>query len=183
MLHENLNRLICWLDNVVIKMKKKVGTTRGSKKPRKKWNEIIINVLTLVFFAGVFTWMIASLYNEATTEIKAEDQYLGSLPSAQDTIAHSKVCMVDDFFQGDVPSLAVSINNKTYYGCSAKANHDLATTDSLRFAIDPVSKKKVDKATAIIALHPDKDGKVMYFGSKDTYNKHLNVLKKAKEKK
>lgn len=86
-------------------------------------------------------------------------------------------------FLSDSPSLAVSINNKPYYGCSAKANHDLATTDSLRLAIDPVIKKKVDKATAIIAIHPDKDGKVIYFGSKDTYNKYLNVLTKENEKK
>lgn len=164
-------------------MKKKVATTRGSKRPVKKWNEIIINALALVFFAGVFAWMIASVYNEATTDQKTEDQYLASLPSAQDTIAHSKVCMVDDFFQGDFPNVAVSINNKTYYGCSAEANHDLATTDSLRFAIDPVSKKKVDKATAIIAIHPDKDGKVMYFASKETYNKYLTVLKDVNEKK
>lgn len=164
-------------------MKKKVATTRGSKRPVKKWDEIIINALALVFFAGVFAWMIASVYNEATTEKKTEDQYLASLPSAQDTIAHSKVCMVDDFFQGDFPNVAVSINNKTYYGCSAKANQDLATTDSLRFAIDPASKKKVDKATAIIAIHPDRDGKVMYFESKETYNKYLTVLKEVNEKK
>lgn len=164
-------------------MKKKAASTRGSKKPKKKWNEIIINVLALVFFAGVFAWMIASIYNEAMTEKEIKDQYLASLPSAQDTIAHSKVCMVDDFFQGDSPSIAVSIDNKTYYGCSGKANHDLATTDSLRFAIDPVSKKKVDKATAIITIHPDKDGKVMYFGSKDTYNNYLDILTKEKKNK
>ena len=127
--------------------------------------------------------MSVIIYNETTSEKDSKEQYIASLPSLTDTIPHSKICMVDDIFQGDFPSTPVSINNKTYYGCSQKATRDLTTVDSLRMAIDPMSKEKVDKATAIVAIHPDKDGKVMYFGSKDTYNKYLAVLNRKNEKK
>lgn len=160
--------------------KKKFVETKQVKKPKRKWDAIIINTFAVVIFAGAFIWMGIIIYNEATGEEKMKDEYLASLPSPRDTIAHSKVCMVDDIFQGDFPSVTVSINNKMYYGCSLKANRDLSTIDSLRSAVDPVSKTKVDKATAIIVIHPDKDGKVIYFGSKQTYDKYIEVLEKQK---
>ena len=157
--------------------KKKVTEARQVKKPKKKWDAMFMNAFAIVLLGGAFIWMGIIVYNETTGEKKMKDSYLASLPNAKDTIAHSKVCMVDDIFQGDFPSVPVSINSKTYYGCSQKANRDLSTIDSLRSAIDPISKEKVDKATAIIAIHPDKDGKVIYFGSKQTYDKYIEVLK------
>lgn len=161
-------------------MNKKTIKAAEVKKTKTKWEAILINTFAIVLFGGVFVWMGVSIYNETTREKKMEDPYLASLPNVKDTIERSKVCMVEDVYQGDYPSVPVSINNKIYYGCSQKATRDLTTMDSLRFAIDPVSKEKVDKAMAIITLHPKKDGKVMYFGSKDTYNKYLNILKKQK---
>lgn len=164
-------------------MKKKAGKASVTKKRERKWSEIFINVFAIVLLGGAFVWMSVVIYNESTSERESKEQYLASLPGLTDTIPHSKICMVDDIFQGDFPSIPVSIENKTYYGCSQKATRDLTTVDSLRMAIDPMSKEKVDKATAIVAIHPDKDGKVMYFGSKDTYNKYLAVLNKQNEKK
>jgi YHS domain-containing protein len=162
--------------------KKKVTDSKQVKKPKKKWDAILINTFAIVLFGGAFMWMGIIVYNETTGEKKMKDSYLASLPDVNDTIAHSKVCMVDDIFQGDFPSVPVSINNKTYYGCSQKANRDLSTIDSLRSAIDPISKARVDKATAIIGIHPDKDGKVIYFGSKLTFDKYIGVVKNRKQK-
>ena len=173
-----------FIRETVIRMKKKkVAEARPVKKPKKKWDAIVINAIALVLFVGAFIWMGIIVYKETTGEKKMKDSYLASLPNVNDTIAHSKICMVDDIFQGDFPSVPISINNKTYYGCSQKANRDLSTIDSLRSAVDPISRAKVDKATAIIAIHPDKDGKVIYFGSKETYDKYLEVLEKQKSKK
>ena len=161
-------------------MKNKTGKAE-KKKTRKKWDEIFMNVFVIVLFGGILIWIVGSIYNEATIDKRMKDKYLASLPHLQDTIMHSKVCMVDDFFQGDSPSFPVFIDNKTYYGCSREVTTDLTTIDSFRFAIDPVSKQKVNKATAIITIHPDKDGKVIYFGSKETYDKYLSQLKTYKK--
>ena len=161
-------------------MKKRIAKKTENKKPGKKREEIFINVFVVILFGGVLIWIITSIYNDAMSEKKMKDRYLASLPGFQDTISHSKVCMVDDIFQGDFPSIPVLVNNNTYYGCSRKANEDLSKIDSLRLAIDPISKNKVDKATAWIAIHPDKDGKVIYFGSKETYHKFLKAIKEDK---
>ena len=91
--------------------------------------------------------------------------------------------MIEDVYQGDFKTLSISMINKTYYGCSPKATKDLAADSTNRFAIDPISKRKVDKATAVIALHPDKNGKVLYFESKATHNKYVSVLKAQKDEK
>lgn len=163
-----------------MKKKKKVVKTPVAKKTNK-WEAWLINTFTIVLFGGAFIWMGVAVYHELTTEKKMQDQYVASLPNLTDTIDHSKICMVDDVYQGDYPTLPVAVNSKTYYGCSQKAIRDLTTNDSLQFAIDPVSKNKIDKATAIIMIHPKKDGKVMYFGSKQTYNKYLNNLKSRSE--
>lgn len=158
-------------------MKKKVVKKTENKNPKKRREEIFINVFAVIFFGGVLIWIITEIYNDAMSEKRMKDQYLASLPGFQDTISHSKVCMVDDFFQGDSPGIPVVVKNNTYYGCSREASEDLAKIDSFRFAIDPVSKNKVDKATAWIVIHPDKDGKVIYFGSKETYQKFLEAVK------
>ena len=162
-------------------MKKKTNNKAEKQKPKKKkWGEVAITVFTIILFGGAFVWMFSSIYNQEKADAQADEVYRASLPMQHDTISHNKVCMVDDVFQGDYPTLATSVGNKTYYGCSAKATRDLVAIDSLRVAVDPISKAKVDKASALIAIHPDKDGKVMYFGSKETFNKYLDVLKSQK---
>lgn len=163
-------------------MKKLTAKAPVAKKAKKNWSEIFINVFAIVLLGGAFVWMSIAIYNEPTSEKEFSEQYIASLPGLGDTIPHSKVCMVDDIFQGDFPSIPVLIDSYTYYACSQKATRDLITLDSLRLAIDPMSKLKVNKAAAIIAIHPDRDGKVMYFGSKDMYNKYLGVLNRQNKK-
>lgn len=158
-------------------MKNREKQKTKKKKSKGKWYEFSMNVFAIVGLAAAFILIIWSFYRDASHEKQGEERYLASLPAVQDTIAHSKVCMVDDFYQGDFPTVAVSLNNTIYYGCSRKAARDLTTIDSLRFAVDPVTKKKVDKGAAIIAIHPDRDGKVVYFGSQETYNKYLSISK------
>ena len=158
-------------------MKKRENQKTEKKKSKGKWYEFSMNVFAIVGFAAAFLLIIWSYYRDASHEKQGEALYLASLPAVQDTIPHSKVCMVDDFYQGDFPTVAVSLNNTLYYGCSRKAARDLAAIDSLRIAVDPVTKKKVDKGVAIIAIHPDRNGKVVYFGSQETYNEYLSISK------
>ncbi len=76
-----------------------------------------------------------------------------------------KVCMVNNqvFDKDQIP---VQVENKTYYGCCEMCKEKLAKDVAARTAVDPVTGKTVDKATAVIAAQPD--GKVLYFESEKT---------------
>ena len=80
-----------------------------------------------------------------------------------------KVCMVNNqVFEKD--QIPVAVNGKTYYGCCEMCKERLAKDAAARTAVDPVTGKQVDKATAVIAAMPD--GKVLYFESQETYEKY-----------
>ncbi len=70
------------------------------------------------------------------------------------------VCMVNDegYKKAQTP---VVVDGKTYYGCCKMCELQLKKNPSVRFAVDPVSGKRVDKATAVIGMTPD--GRVHYF--------------------
>lgn len=76
-----------------------------------------------------------------------------------------KVCMVNNqvFDKDQIP---VQVDGKTYYGCCEMCKERLAKDVEARTAVDPVTGKKVDKATAVIAAM--EDGKVLYFESQET---------------
>ena len=71
-----------------------------------------------------------------------------------------RVCMVNDslFPKDQIP---VRVGDKTYFGCCEMCKGRLANDAAVRQAVDPVSKKTVDKATAVIGAQPD--GSVLYF--------------------
>lgn len=76
-----------------------------------------------------------------------------------------KVCMVNNqVFEKD--QIPVEVEGKTYYGCCAMCKERLAKDAEARTAVDPVTGKKVDKATAVIAALPDDS--VLYFESEKT---------------
>lgn len=70
------------------------------------------------------------------------------------------VCMINDqrFSKVQIP---VDVGGRTYYGCCEMCKERLRGDESSRTGIDPVSGKKVDKATAVIGATPD--GTVYYF--------------------
>ncbi len=111
---------------------------------------------------------------------------LGSLPTATQAadasqsspvqkdwqkVENSKVCMVTDmvFPRDQIP---VKVSGKTYYGCCENCKERLGKDEAVRFAIDPISKKKVDKAKAVIAAGPD--GSVVYFENDANFKKFLS---------
>ena len=80
-----------------------------------------------------------------------------------------KVCMVNNqVFEKD--QIPVNVEGKTYYGCCEMCKERLAKDAAARTAIDPVTGKPVDKATAVIAAMPD--GRVLYFESQETYEQY-----------
>lgn len=71
-----------------------------------------------------------------------------------------KVCMINErvFVNDQIP---VKVNGKMYFGCCEMCKTTLAMDESKRTAVDPVSKRKVDKALAVIGS--DRQGRVYYF--------------------
>jgi YHS domain-containing protein len=87
-------------------------------------------------------------------------------------VSNEKVCMVNDRYMV-VKQLPVEVNGITYYGCCencvAKIQNNIG---DVRYAKDPITGDKVDKASAIIVQNK-KDGVVYYFGTKDLANKFI----------
>ncbi len=80
-----------------------------------------------------------------------------------------KVCMVNNtVFEKD--QIPVQVSGKTYYGCCEMCKERLAKDAAARTATDPVTKKPVDKATAVIAAQAD--GTVLYFESEKTLEQY-----------
>lgn len=81
-----------------------------------------------------------------------------------------KVCMVNDavFAKDQIP---VEVQGRTYYGCCEMCKGRLANDETARTAADPVTGKKVDKATAVIGAKAD--GSVLYFESEKTFAEFL----------
>jgi YHS domain-containing protein len=99
----------------------------------------------------------------------------GTVASAGETtpvlkrVEAKKVCMVNNaVFEKD--QIPIAVEGKTYYGCCEMCKERLAKDAEARTGVDPVSGKKVDKATAVIAALPD--GKVLYFESEETLKKY-----------
>jgi YHS domain-containing protein len=74
----------------------------------------------------------------------------------------SLTCMVNNQFMGR-PQIPVQVGGKTYFGCCAMCKDRLANDASARTAVDPVSKRPVDKSTAVIARLDS--GALVYFES------------------
>lgn len=84
-------------------------------------------------------------------------------------VENEKVCMVTDMFFGK-KQIPVTQGGKTYYGCCENCKGTLAKDAKARSAIDPVSGKPVDKATAVIAARTDNS--VVYFESSKTFEQY-----------
>lgn len=83
-------------------------------------------------------------------------------------VSTEKVCMVTNmvFPKAQIP---VSHGGKTYYGCCENCKKTLSEDPKARMAIDPVTGRSVDKATAVIAA--GSDGSVVYFESQKSLEK------------
>ncbi|MDG0815672.1 TRASH domain-containing protein [Bdellovibrio svalbardensis] len=84
-------------------------------------------------------------------------------------VPNQRVCMVTNmvFPRDQIP---VAHGGKTYYGCCQNCKQTLAQDASARTAQDPVTKRIVDKATAVIAAR--EDGSVIYFESQASLQKY-----------
>ena len=88
----------------------------------------------------------------------------GQTPESQESplvqVESKYVCMINNQ-RFDKEQIAIKVADRTYYGCCEMCKEKLRKDAQSRAAIDPVSGKKVDKATAVIGAAPD--GNVYYF--------------------
>ncbi len=84
-------------------------------------------------------------------------------------VENEKVCMVTDMHFGK-KQIPVEHNGKTYFGCCANCKATLSTDAKSRTAIDPVSGKSIDKASAVIGAR--EDNSVVYFESERTFKQY-----------
>ena len=105
----------------------------------------------------------AALPPPATTSSQAEAK--DSAPAGLRQVEPQTVCMVNDRAMGK-PQIPVEVDEKTYYGCCAMCKERLAQDEAVRYATDPVTGQRVDKASAVIAERAD--GSVLYFASEET---------------
>ena len=84
-----------------------------------------------------------------------------------------KVCMVNNqvFDKDQIP---VEVEGRMYYGCCEMCKERLAKDQAARTAVDPVSGKTVDKASAVIGALPD--GKTIYFESEANLRQYASTL-------
>jgi YHS domain-containing protein len=94
-------------------------------------------------------------------------------------VPNERVCMVTNmvFPRTQIP---VQHGGKTYYGCCENCKKTLSEDAVSRKAIDPVSGKNVDKATAVIAAR--EDGSVIYFENQKTFQSFQKKNLKAVSK-
>lgn len=153
---------------------KKIAKKGISKKAKVKVYNIFITSLTILLMGGGIFWTAYNAYVSTKVDTSKKTEYQKSLPQLGDSISHKKICMASDIFLG-VKQTEVMQNSRMYFACSEHCVHQLSI-DSVRYAIDPVNHHQVDKAMSIVTLHPNKTGAVIYFESKDSYNKYLKVL-------
>lgn len=88
----------------------------------------------------------------------------------------NQVCMINNAFMGK-DQIPVPVGNKVYYGCCEGCVDKLTNIEETRYATDPLTGQKVDKADAFVVLKPG-GSTVLYFASKEHYltfsNKQTN---------
>mgnify|MGYP004405004813 CR=1 FL=1 len=84
----------------------------------------------------------------------------------------NQVCMINDAYMGK-DQIPVPVGDKVYYGCCEGCVDKLTNLVETRYAIDPLTGQRVDKANAFIVRNP-KGGSVWYFASKENYLEFTN---------
>ena len=88
-----------------------------------------------------------------------------------------RVCMMNNQDMGK-DQIPVPVGDKMYYGCCAGCVKALTeNANDIRYAKDPVSGARVDKATAVIGALPD--NRAFYFESEETFDRFAEQLEQG----
>ena len=84
-------------------------------------------------------------------------------------VPSTHVCMMNNRFMG-AAQMPVQVEGKTYYACCDMCVKRLNADPGIRSAIDPITKKPVDKSNAVIGKLPS--GDVVYFESEASLRRY-----------
>lgn len=128
----------------------------------------IFKLLSIVAIATVLFIGCNSKTNESNATVQTVNQ---GTPQKGEHVPSNLVCMVNDAYMGK-QQLEVPFEGKMYYGCCKMCQERIPTDESVRYATDPQTLAKVDKATAYIVLIGD-NGEVAYFENEGNYLKFI----------
>lgn len=120
----------------------------------KKLAPSFLKYALLLILAPVAVWIVADSVG-SETGLKIIDP--------------SHTCMGSNMAQAKPQNYAY-IENKRYYGCTSMCIANLKEVPGFRYGLDPVSGKRVDKATALIARQSH--GGLLYFEGENTYDEY-----------
>lgn len=86
-------------------------------------------------------------------------------------VPNNLVCMVNDAYMGK-EQIEVPFEGKMYYGCCKMCEERIPKDESVRYATDPHSLKKISKADAYIVVIGNND-EVAYFENEANYQAFL----------
>lgn len=133
---------------------------------------IILAIMMLLFSGAAYAE--SSISSQSVPAIPAESTAAAALSGVKQA-ERQYICMVTNK-AFDKPQIPVKIGEKTYYGCCEMCKEKLEKDAQLRQAVDPVTGKSIDKASAVIGV--TEDGSVHYFETKD----NLEKFNKGEEK-
>ncbi len=123
---------------------------------------LILSIFGAIIIAALFR-SFSFNFSQIPVDISEEEQ-----------IPNELVCMVNDAFMG-IEQIPVEADGKTYYGCCQMCVSKIKeNTDNVRYATDPYSGEKVNKADAFIVFKPGQKAAVFYFASEGNYNAYLD---------
>lgn len=121
--------------------------------------KVLLVIATISFVSLIAFTTMSSVSEEPNGSDENTDRV-----SSLEKVETQYVCMVNNqlFPNEQIP---VEVEGKTYYGCCEMCKEQLQNRRDLRYDLDPVSGKRVDKATAVIGVN--KEGKAYYFENRD----------------
>lgn len=107
----------------------------------------------------------------ASSQTQAAETEKRSNPNKGKHVPNNLVCMVNDAYMAK-QQIEVPFEGKTYYGCCNMCKEKIPKDESVRYAVDPHSLKKISKADAYIVVIGDND-EVAYFENEQNFHLFL----------
>ena len=133
---------------------------------KKRIKTIALNSLAVIAVAIPLVLVALNIYHQEKAD--AAKSAATDLPNEAELIDPASVCMATNVYMG-ANQMAHAHGGDTYYACSNHCIKRLTENSEDRYAIDPVSNNRVNKAAAIICAHPDRSGTIYYFESKENH--------------
>lgn len=126
-----------------------------------------LKLVSIVAIATVLFIGCNQKNNETNSDNQTSSVVKNNTSTKGDHVPSNLVCMVNDAYMGK-QQLEVPFEGKMYYGCCKMCQERIPKDSTVRYAIDPHTLEKVDKATAYIVLIGD-NGEVAYFENETNY--------------